>query len=281
MNRIHIVSVGASIITNFNKENIKRENPVIFIPRLDEDNKFENIWTDKSKFNRILDYATSNPYIASAELNALKDFIEDKDVDEVHLIVTDTLVGKITSEIIKKVLTDKNIICSSKIIPGYYKESALNEEEAEEKFIKGLSDLRDSLIQYIKDKKINNPDCEILINATGGFKPEILILMLVGSLTNCKVYYIHEFFKKILFLPPIFLPYLNNGISLALTEIYNLPQKRISGENSCNDFESKYKLVYKVLLESKLISEKYGEKDDKLFEIKITSYGKLLTEIKS
>ena len=146
MNRIHIVSVGASIITNFNKENIKRENPVIFIPRLDEDNKFENIWTDKSKFNRILDYATSNPYIASAELNALKDFIEDKDVDEVHLIVTDTLVGKITSEIIKKVLTDKNIICSSKIIPGYYKESALNEEEAEEKFIKGLSDLRDSLI---------------------------------------------------------------------------------------------------------------------------------------
>lgn len=274
MNKIHITSVGASIITNF-----KRENPTFTLPNIDEDNKFENVWTDKAKFEQILDYANRYPFKASAELNALKGFIENNDVTEVHLIVTDTFVGKITSEVIKQFLSTKNINCTSKTIPGYYKESAKNEEEAEEKFIKGLSDLRDSLIEFIKGKKINDPGCEILINATGGFKPEILILMLVGSLTNCKVYYIHEFFKRILFLPPIFLPYLNNSVADALQEINHNAQKRISGETQCAEFQKEYSSVYHELLDTKLISEKFGEKDDKLFEIKITSYGKLLADV--
>ena len=257
MNKIHITSVGASIITNF-----KRENPTIEIPLIDEDRKFENLWTDKNKFNLILDYVNDNPYKASAELNALKEFIINENVNEVHLIITDTFVGKITSEIIKNFLSTKNIKCTGKTIPGYYKEVANSEEDAEEKFVKGLSDLRDSLISYIKEKNKSDPNDEILINATGGFKPEILILMLVGSLTNSRVYYIHEFFKRIMFLPPVFLPYINSSITKALSEIYNMPQKRISGELQCTEFRKKYESISKELLDSKLISEKFGERDE-------------------
>jgi len=274
MKNIHIVSVGASIITNYN-----RHPDRIDLPPLDEDAKFENIWTDKSKFNLILKFAIDNIYKASAELNALKEFIDNNIVQEVHLIVTDTFVGKITSEIIKKILSEKSIICSVKIIPGYYKEKAKNETEAETKFTEGLVNLRDSLINYLKNKRENEPDSEIMINATGGFKPEILILMLVGSIYNCKVYYIHEFFKRIIFLPPIFLPFINENISNALKEISQNISKRISGENLCNKFKSSYSEIYDQLLNFRLISEKYGESDGILFEIKQTEYGNLLSDL--
>lgn len=275
MTNIHITSVGASIITNF-----KRSNQSFEIPSLDEDFKFENLWTDKKKFDKILKYVEDNPYKASAELNALKSFIEENSVSEVHLIVTDTFVGLITSEIIKEILGKEGINCTSKKIPGYYKEVPNSEEEAEERFLSGLSDLRDSMIKFIKEKKQNLQESKILINATGGFKPEILILMLVGSLTKCEVYYIHEFFKRIMFIPPIYLPYINNSISVSLKEVNSLPQKRVSGENLCNEFKKKYEAVFDELITFKLITEKYGEKDDKLFEIKITPYGKLLAELK-
>lgn len=275
MNNIHITSVGASIITNF-----KRANSNIEIPSLDEDSKFENFWTDKSKYSEILSFTEKDPYRVSAELNALKSFIENNEVDEVHLIVTDTFVGLITSETIKAILGKKNIKCSVKKIPGYYKESPKNEIDAEEKFIKGLSDLRDSLIHFIKEKNQTAEENNVLINATGGFKPEILILMLVGSLTNSRVYYIHEFFKRILYLPPVFLPFVNDSVSEALKKLNSISQKRISGEVDCAEYKSKFNLIYSDLLNFKLITEKHGEKDDKLFEIKITEYGKLLAELK-
>jgi len=274
--KIHIISVGASIITNF-----KRKFTEIDVPNIDEDKRFEIFLTDKTRLNGILEFVNDDPYRASAELNALKNFLEKKEVDEVHLIVTDTFIGRITSEVISRWLKANGIISSSKTIPGYYKEMAKDEVEAEEKFVKGLTDLRDSLLDFIKSKKSKDPGCEILINATGGFKPEILILMLVGSLTKCKVYYIHEFFKRTMILPPIFLPYVNNEISSALDEINSKPPKRISGESLCLDFKKRYNTVYNDLLNSNLISEKFGEKDDKLFEIKLASYGKLLTELKS
>lgn len=275
MKNTHIISVGASILTNFKKTKSPFE-----IPSIDEDAKYEIVLTDKNKFNQILEFVKKDQYKASAELNALRKFKEENSVSEVHLIVTDTFVGLITSEIIKDILSNEGIKCTSKKIPGYYKEVPNNEEEAEERFLKGLSDLRDSMIRFIKEKKQNSPESKILINATGGFKPEILILMLVGSLTKCEVYYIHEFFKRIMFLPPVYLPYINNSISDSLKEIYSLSSKRISGENSCRDFKKKFEAVYDELLAFNLITEKYGEIDDKLFEIKITSYGKLLAELK-
>lgn len=273
MKNIHIISVGASILTNYNHEKDKIE-----LPSIDEDSKFENVLTDKTKFNKILEFVKKDLYKASAELNALKLFIAGKEIDEVHLVVTDTFVGKITSRIIKTVLSEKNINASEKIIPGYYKDRAKDESEAESKFIEGLSNLRDSLLSYIKEKK-QNPDNKIFINATGGFKPEIMILMLVGSLTNSEVYYIHEFFRKIIFLPPIFLPFINRKINDALNEINNIPSKRISSEKSCSEFKNKYEGEYNDLIEFKLIREKHGEKDDKLFEISLTDYGKLLADL--
>lgn len=271
---IHIISVGASIITNYNRE---KDN--IKLPFIDDDAKFENILTDKNKFNKILKFVIKDPFKASAELNALKSFIKSKEIDEVHLVVTDTFVGKITSEIIKAVLKENSISVSEKIIPGYYKDKEKDESEAESKFIEGLSNLRDSLLNFIKEKK-KNPENKIFINATGGFKPEILILMLVGSLTNSRVYYIHEFFKRIIFLPPVFLPFINNEISEALSEIASIPSRRISTEKDCSNFTNKYSKIYEDLKNYRLIEEKYGERDSKLFEIKLTDYGNLLSKLK-
>lgn len=274
MNNIHIISVGASILTNYNREKDNKE-----LPSIDEDAKFENILTDKNKFNNILEFVRRDPFKASAELNALKSFIESNEINEVHLVVTDTFVGKITSEIIKTILKERDILSSEKVIPGYYKDKARNEADAEFKFVNGLSKLRDSLLSFIKSKKTDSQN-HIYINATGGFKPEILILMLVGSLTKSRVYYIHEFFKGIIYLPPVFLPFVNNKISEALYEISTIPSKRIVSEKECKKFMDKYSKVYNDLKTFSLIEEKFGERDNSLFEIRLTDYGNFLSNLK-
>lgn len=209
MKTIHIISIGASIISNFKKVNGN-------IPDLSDDKVFEDFLKNREFFNKIYQFVYANPYIASAELNSLKEFIESKKINEVHCIVTDTNIGRLCFAVIEKYLRNKNIFVSGKQpIPGYYKEKISDERLAEVEFINGLKKLKNNLIKFIIDRK-NEVNTEIYINATGGFKPEIVILTLVGSITMTKVYYKHEFFGKNVFLPPLFLPYIKKKEAEAL-----------------------------------------------------------------
>jgi len=273
MKKIHIITVGASILTNFRHSGMAK----FTIPAIFEDRKIQDLITNKKhKYSQILKFVEDSPYKASAELNALKKFIDNNEVDQVHLIITDTNLGKLTSSILADYFKKINIKSSHKIIPGYYKEAPESVETAEKKFVEGLSNLKINLLEFIKKTK-SKGDSEIYLNATGGFKPEMSILLLVGALTNSKVYYIHEFFKQTIFIPPLFLTYLKPEIKQALIELDKCENKRIKGRRLVSIFKKKYHSIFSELKYTDLITIKSEDLDTE--NIKITEYGKLLAKL--
>lgn len=264
MKQIHIISLGTSIITNYSRK-------VKELPPVSEDKKFKQALVEP-----LLNYVESNPYEASAELNALKEFLEKKDVHEVHFILTETNVSRICGKVLEKYLRSLGIkVSGKKPIPGYYSESPDDYDRAAENFVEGLGKLRDNLIDYIRSKR-KETATEVLINATGGFKPEVVILSLVGSLTGCRVYYIHEFFKRAIFLPPVFLAIPGKLEIKMLKEIYQRKDKRIILP-ILKDFQEKFKDIIPGAIHLGLVSVKVDERNT-VYEVSLNPYGKFIYE---
>lgn len=259
---IHITSVGASIITN-----LSRNYPELKIPNVGEDSKFEKYLT--KDFTQIRDLFFQDPYKYSAELNALKSFITENSVSIVHLIITKTMVSRLTSRLISEFLKSKNIVCTIQKISGYYENK--DAKTAEKEFIKSLSKLRNNLIAYIRKQK--EKGFTIFINATGGFKPDIVILVLIASITNSKVYYIHEFFSKIVFIPPLFITSLNDGMKKLFKEIPSV----IVNVPACKKFINRNKKSFEEARSLDLLELKYNDRDE-IKEIRLSGYGKFLAE---
>jgi len=281
MKNLHIISVGASLLSNYikkkDKERLqKMDNNEEPLPNLDNDKEYSKILSNKKIVSDIYNYVKEKPYEASAELNSLKDFIDNKKIDEIRFIITDTNISKLASVILARYLEEnlKIKVDFGPKISGYYKEYDMNIKSAESIFIVSLSKLKNNLIKYIAKKNKSNT-YKIYINATGGFKPEIVILMFVGSLTKTTVYYKHEFFKKTVFIPPLFLPYLNSEHSKALT---NLKQNNIIKGENITKFKEKYKNTYSDFINFNLIEENYN-RNGKLRLIKLTNHGKFLADL--
>jgi putative CRISPR-associated protein (TIGR02619 family) len=197
MKYIHIISVGSSIINNYERD-IKDPG----MPCSGDDYEYKIITTNKHIKDKVFKYICQNPYKASAELNSLKEFIERKQITEVHPIFTKTFKCDLAYKLLKRYLINKcNIIVSSgQPISGYYREKKLNPKTACEYFKNDMIKLKENLIRFINRKK-DIKQIKLLINATGGFKTETAILVLVGALTDTKVYYKHEFFQKNIYIP--------------------------------------------------------------------------------
>jgi len=199
--RLHIVSLGTSIISNL------RNRKGLEIPFPPED------WLKDKREDRDFCEAAykalaEDPYKMSAELNGMRDFLERGEVDEVYLIATDTEAGRFCSEVLKRYLSERGVrvLGESGPILGYYKVRRVEgEEEAAEVFSEHLSILFNHLVGFLR-KHREELGKEVYINATGGFKPELAVLSLVGNLFLVPVYYRHETFGVSVFLPPLIPP---------------------------------------------------------------------------
>jgi putative CRISPR-associated protein (TIGR02619 family) len=264
MRQIHIISLGASIVANYSRK-IKE------LPPVSQDKKY-----GPALVKPLFNFVRNNPYEASAELNALKEFLENGSVNEVHFIVTETNVSKTCARVLEKYLKSNGIrVSGTQPIPGYYSDLPRSDERAAQNFVEGLGKLRDSLIDYVRSKR-KEKDVEVLINATGGFKPEVVVLSLVGSLMRCKVYYIHEFFKRTIFLPPIFLAVPGRREVEMLKKLYAHKNKLIRPP-MLKDFQEEFKDVIFDAIHLGLINQKVDEKNT-IYEISPTAYGKFLYE---
>ena len=264
MKQVHIISLGASIVTNFSRK-------VKELPPVSEDKKY-----GPHLIKPLFNFVEGSPYEASAELNALRGFLGSGSVHEVHFIVTDTNVSKVCARVIEKYLKNLKIrVSGTQPIPGYYSDAPRSDEMAAQNFVEGLGKLRDNLIDYIRSKR-REKDIEVLINATGGFKPEIVILSLVGSLMGCRVYYIHEFFRRTIFLPPIFLAIPGRREVEMLRRLYESKSKRII-RPKLEDFQSEFRDVIPAAVHLGLVNEKVDDYDT-VYEISPTPYGKFLYE---
>ena len=268
----HIITVGASIISNAQKQKIAGltgEEKV-------SDEKFWKEKLDDSKFiNELVQFLNTDPKRNSAELNTFLRVVENKDPKNinVYLVSTKTKIGELCKIVLERFLKEcKYTIFTGVEISGYFWESTVYDETfAKDEFKRDISELLDRLI-YLAIKK-KEEGFKVYFNPTGGLKAHVIACALAGFLTGCEVYYMHEEFKDVVNLPLLF--YLPKGKEVELLQL--LSDKKPRSGKEFKDLKTQYENEIKRL-------EIYGlvevEKDEfgQEFRIKITNKGKLIVD---
>ena len=206
--KFHIVSVGISIVRGL------QERRVLPMARPDQ---LENMLSNPRTFEKIRKdvkpIVQSEAPSISAEINAMWEFLEAREVHEVHLVATATGAGRLCQEILRDYLEEVwGVEFSggvSHLIDYYRRAKQRDPEEASIQFAEDLRKLFDHLIVVISEAQARG--MEVLINATGGFKAEMAVFSLLGNLFLVRTYYKHETFGRVVFLPPLIPPDLVAG----------------------------------------------------------------------
>lgn len=268
----HIISVGNSIITNYQKKGEDK-----FIKDLKTaDPAWAQLLDDKTFLDRIFSFLNENPRERSAEINSFTGYCEKKKVNPsdclVYLSGTKTPINEIAVRTLERYFKDKVSLLTPKEVSGYFLEKEIDESIAVDEFKKGISELLDTLLRIAMKKK--KEGYEVVFNPTGGMKPHVITCALAGFMTGSEIYYIHEEFEKndIVILPPLL--YLPRGKEILLL------RKLKNGEPVSGEEYEELKREYSDEL-SRL--DTYGlveiERDDRSgrdFRVKITSKGKFI-----
>jgi putative CRISPR-associated protein (TIGR02619 family) len=182
--KLHIISLGTSILNNFDTR-----NPA------------------PSKLKTPLAFLASDPAFASAEINSLDartGFLTSSKIAKsltISLVYSSTAKGKKVATILRKFLKDKVAGVNTIPFTGFERaadtayEPAMAQTMAEE----SLADLQTKIQRHIK--KMRSVHDEIQLNITGGFKAESAIIYRVGLDQKLPVYYRHESFQRCIELP--------------------------------------------------------------------------------
>ena len=189
MSYVHIVTVGVSLASNFEKEKSGKR-----VPEEEIETKLAQMTTaEKTQYvKRLLKYAqdkyqTGEIAEASAELNALTRYLKEMSI--AYLLHTDTNLGECCAKALKQYLENQGPKVAEPIqITGLH---------SPETFQKGLAHLVHETANILENHK------NVRICATGGFKPEIAIASVLGFIAQAPVYYIHETFKRQIQLPAL------------------------------------------------------------------------------
>lgn len=268
---LHIVNVGVSIITNYERNNKENLN-------------YEELLKGDIKDKKIYEFVQNNPEANSAELNAiLKKIRSDNEKDEkvkkeyyFYFVGTNTPKCRLCVKIIKKILEDKKdwyiLNPENKEIPGYYMEEAIVYEQ----FKEGISNLLEHLIKLIENNKDKYD--KIYLNPTGGYKPHVIATAVAGFLTECDLYYLNEDFTQIITLPSLIYIPKENEIKVLKEICPNINERTpITDPTQIQELEKKYgKDLLKKLKNFYLIDCEYDERDGRLFRIQISKKGQLL-----
>lgn len=271
--RLHVVTVGTSILVN-----ARRAMPSL--PGPGEDRRVaEETPSLRAELAALVARA---PYDASAELAALRPFLERDEVQAVHLVVTETAAGQLCGGILERWLQQRGIReLSRKTIPAYYRREDADDVPAEgaderaERFVQGLIELRDALLDFIRRRQAEGR-YEVLLNATGGFKPEMAVAAQVAAATTTPVYYMHEHFHASVFLPPFFLDLARSrALGEALARFG--PDRRLTGDPARALYRGMQRAgLWDDAERLRLVRALFGEGDALPYGLELTPYGRYL-----
>ncbi|NPA04866.1 MAG: putative CRISPR-associated protein [Crenarchaeota archaeon] len=187
MKEAHLVTVGTSILSNASRRGLVGAECRDAIERL---LRGEEVKLSKECRDEIYQALVSSPYQLSAELNAMKGFLEGEAVvDIVRLYATDTPAGRLAAELLQRYLADRGVrVVEVETIPNLGKN-----------FWEGIINLVKRVASDVKKLKATHL---VYLNPTGGFKPETAAAIMAASMAGAHaVYYIHEYMRTPVSLP--------------------------------------------------------------------------------
>ncbi len=250
----HIVTVGVSVLANAAKAGL--------VGSVEE--AIRAVQTGGDLRERLVSFVRRDPWGASAELNAMRPFLEEGSVDEVFLIATSSPACDVVVDVLIRVFREVyEIPVSGKMAP------VLPSDE-EERFAASLLALWDALIDFLRRRRLEGR--EVLINATGGFKPELAVCLVAGNLAGVPVYYRHEEFGRTTILPTLVWAECPPAIKGALER---LGGRVISGPDA-ERFHAEYS---GSRLEALRLIRVDRDDDGRVYRVRLAPYGRLLLDL--
>jgi putative CRISPR-associated protein (TIGR02619 family) len=153
---------------------------------------------DWSKVARLLhDKIEPTDRLCGAEINSVTDLFTQGFIEKgyLHLFHSDTDDGRTIAEILEPYFTKDRWRVEIHCVDG------LRDDQPESFRTKGLRNLAKLFGEQVRESRKNSIPCAI--NATGGYKAQIAIAVLMGQALDIPVYYKHERFDAIIPFPPM------------------------------------------------------------------------------
>ncbi|ABB14582.1 putative CRISPR-associated protein [Carboxydothermus hydrogenoformans] len=182
-----LCTVGTSLLGNFNRF----ENAVLREVALDA--------LEKNDYARVADILASFPESdrnCGAEINSIFELRYRGIIGEnfrLHFLISDTPDGEKVGKILERFYHGKGIQVNLVVIEG------LLDKEPKRFRREGLRNLIKQMARVLREYGSEN----CLINATGGYKAQIAVAVMLGQALGVNVYYKHEQFSEIISFPPL------------------------------------------------------------------------------
>lgn len=213
MNRLVIMTVGASLITN--DPPIQDTNSAELQNRaVNERQSYGKMW-ERLVMRLRTKLEESDQKKSCAEISTLL-ALEVSSEDSVLLISTDTLDCYACATVISEWLKD-NVRCKVADIPLFIEGLQINDQKKLRQ--QGLPNLVETLLKKIED---NKHSWEIILSPTGGYKGVVPYLTLIGMMFACPIYYLFEEAVELIKLPAIPIDFHLEKLSILRTKIKEL-----------------------------------------------------------
>ena len=166
--------------------------------------------------------------LCGAEINSITDLLEQRFIEQgyLHLFHSDTDDGKVIAEILKFYFIQARWKVSIHCVKG------LRDDDSESFRTKGLRNLAKLFGEQVRSSRQNFRPCAI--NATGGYKAQIAIAVLMGQALDVPVYYKHERFDAIIPFPPMPVA-LDFSLWLRANEMFTVLNETIKPQDDFKD----------------------------------------------
>ncbi len=138
--------------------------------------------------------------LVGAEINTIEEARKKKwlKIENLIFLVSDTDIGRETGKLLKYYFENRKDIHLKNEVEICEIEK-LQDPKPNEFKTKGLRNLVKEIGKYIDKYGIEN----CAIDATGGYKAQIAVAVLIGQALNIPIYYKHEYFNEIIDFPPL------------------------------------------------------------------------------
>ncbi|MEM4310901.1 MAG: putative CRISPR-associated protein [Nitrososphaerales archaeon] len=226
MGRVHIITVGASLVSNAASQAGVREILSGMVrPEEIEKGLVSGIINKNELQKRLLHFLENKRDAACAELATIWTFLNKGKVDQAYLLYTDTEIGDVCSNALQSYLKKQGVNVIRDVIKGYRDETSFQ--------LEGLPNLALKTWGLIRKHKDHD---KVYVCATGGFKPETSIVTLIANLQGVPIYYRHETFKTHVAIPAFPIEWRYKLMERFSAPIMELINKRMSKD----DFYKKF-----------------------------------------
>lgn len=194
-----ICTVGTSLL----ESNLKRlfESPTTFpnLPNNAEALRAAYQSQDAKKIAAELAKIKATERVCGAEINTVEEIRNKKwlSLENLFFLVSDTPAGKLTGEILQTYFRNKTDLQLHTV--EYCIVEELQDERPKDFKTHGLRNLVRHIGKYLE--RFGSE--QVVIDATGGYKAQIALAVVIGQALEIPVYYKHERFSEIIDFPPL------------------------------------------------------------------------------